>query len=179
MIGGKLGGLVSQLEAEEFDGEGDTEDELQATTVPGLTSQQEALAEEFAGESAETESEAEAQSLAGGVTIHILSHAPMAVRRVSPILVRRSAHLAQLLRRSPQTRPFLKTLPMINKRTAATLAQKAAKGKPITPRIAARTMARQTMRVIGNPQRAATALVKNDMHRRRLRRTAVARAERM
>ena len=178
MIGSKLGGFVSQLEAEEFDGEGDTEDELQATTVPGLTQQMEALAEEFAGESAETENEAEAQSLAGGVTIHILSHAPMSVRRVSPVLVRRSARLAQLLRRSPHTRPLLKTLPAIQKRTAAALAVKASKGKPITPRTAIRTMAKQTMRVMGNPQRAAAALVKNDLHRRRLRRSAVARVER-
>jgi len=178
MIGSKLGGFVSQLEAEEFDGEGDTEDELQATTVPGLTQQMEAMAEEFAGESAETENEAEAQSLAGGVTIHILSHAPLAVRRVSPVLVRRSARLAQLLRRSPHTRPLLKTLPSIQKRTAAALAVKASKGKPITPRTAVRTMAKQTMRVMGNPQRTAAALVKNDLHRRRLRRSAVARVER-
>ena len=58
MIGSKLGGGVSNLEAEEFDGEGDTEDEIQATTVPGLTAIQEALAEEFAAESAETENQA-------------------------------------------------------------------------------------------------------------------------
>jgi hypothetical protein len=180
MIGGKIGGLVSQLEAEEFDGEGgDTEEELEAQTVPGLTAVNEALAEEFAGESAETENEAEAQSLAGGVTIHIISHAPMAVQRMSPILVRRSARLAQLLRRSPRTRPFLKTLPAINRRTVATLAHKAARGKPITPRTAVRTMARQTMRLLGNPQRTATALVKNDLHRRKLRRSAVSRVERV
>jgi hypothetical protein len=179
LIGGKLGSVVSSLEAEEFDGEGDTEDEMEATTVPGLTQVQEALAEEFAAESAETESEAEAQSLAGGVTIHILSNAPIAVRRVSPILARRSARLTHLLRRSPRYRPFLKTLPTITKRTVATLSAKAAKGKPITPRTAVRTMAKQTMRVMGSPQRAATAIVKNDLHRRKLRRTAVARVERI
>jgi hypothetical protein len=180
MIGSKLGGIVSQLEAEEFEGEaGDTEDEIRATTVPGLTLASEALAEEFAAESAETESEAEAQSLAGGVTIHILSHAPMSVQRVSPVLVRRSARLAQYLRRSPRTRPFLRTLPTINKRTAATLAQKAAKGKPITPRTAVRTMAMHTRQVIGSPQRAAAALVRNDLQRRKLRRSTVGRAERV
>src|SRR5581483_5773807 len=101
LIGSKLGGVVSNLEAEEFDGEGDTEDEMEATTVPGLTPVQESLAEEFAAESAETE------SLAGGVTIHILSNAPISVRRVSPLLARRSARLAHLLRRSPRTRPLL------------------------------------------------------------------------
>jgi hypothetical protein len=179
LIGSKLGGVVSNLEAEEFDGEGDTEDEMEATAVPGLTQLQEAMAEEFAAESAEAESEAEAQSLAGGVTIHILSNAPIAVRRVSPILVRRSARLAQMLRRSPRTRPFLKTLPTITKRTVATLSAKAAKGKPITPRTAVRTMAKQTMRVMSSPQRTATAIVKNDLHRRKLRRSAVARVERV
>lgn len=182
MIGGKLGGLVSQLESDgfdSFDDEADTEDEIQATTVPGLTAGNAALAEEFAAEAADTEDEAEAQSLAGGVTIHILSHAPMSVQRVSPILVRRSARLAHLLRRSPRTRPFLKTLPAINRNTVATLAKKAAKGKPITPRTAVRTMAKQTMRVIGNPQRAATALVKNDLQRRKLRRSTVGRVERV
>jgi hypothetical protein len=179
MIGGKLGGIVSNLEAEEFDGEGDTEDELQATTVPGLSAVQEALAEEFAAESAETESDTEAEGLAGGVTVHIMSNAPIAVRRVSPILTRRSARLAQLLRRSPRTRPLLKTLPTITKKTAATLSAKAAKGKPITPRTAVRTMAKQTMRVMASPQRTATAIVKNDLHRRKLRRSAVSGVERM
>jgi hypothetical protein len=179
MIGSKLGGFVSQLEAEEFDGEGETEDEMQATDVPGLLPVNEALAEEFAAEAAEAESESEAQGLAGGITIHILSRAPMSVQRVSPVLVRRTAHLARVLRKNPQTKPFMKTLPTIAKRTVATLSKKAAKGKPITPRTAVRTMAKHTVRVMGNPKRAATAIVKNSLHRRRLRRSTVARVERV
>ena len=108
-----------------------------------------------------------------------MSNAPIAVRRVTPVLARRSARLAQFLRRSPQTRPMLKVLPTITKKTAATLSAKAAKGKPITPRTAVRTIAKQTMRVMSNPQRTATAIVKNDLHRRKLRRSAVSRVERV
>jgi hypothetical protein len=180
LIGGKLGGVVSQLEAEEFDGEAaDTEDELEATSVPGLTPAIEALAEEIAGAAADAESDTDAEGLAGGVTIHILSHAPMSVQRMSPVLVRRSARLARLFRQSPRSRPLVKTLPAINRRTVATLSRKAAKGKPVTPRTAARTMARQAMRTLNSPKRTASAIVRNDLQRRKLRRSTVARVERV
>ncbi len=179
-LSGKLGGVVSQLEAEEeyFDGEGgDTEDEMEAQVVPGLTPSQDVMAEVLAGQAAEVESEEEAEALAGGTTIYIVGQAPLAVKRVSPALAKGTARLTRLLRKRPQTRPFIKAIPTITKKTVATLSRKAAKGKPVTPKTAIRTMAKQTMRLFGSPKKTAVALVRNQVKRKKLSQPAVARAE--
>jgi hypothetical protein len=43
------------------------------------------------------------------------------------------------------------------RRTAATLARRVARGQPVTPRLAARTLAGQTARVLSSPRQCAHA----------------------
>lgn len=185
MAGSALGSLLGNLEDEEAFGEfedfedgEDSEDELGATAIPWLSGDNEALAELFAAEAAEAESEAEAQSLAGGITIHLIAPAPFAIKKVAPILTKRAARLTRLLRKSPSTRPLIKAIPTIQKKTVATLAKKAAKGKPVSPKSAVRVMAKQTRRVLASPKKTATAIVKNNLKRGRINKKAVMRAER-
>jgi hypothetical protein len=55
----------------------------------------------------------------------------------------------------------VRAVPTIVNRTARTLATRAQAGQPVTRRAAARTMARQTRQVLGNPRTCATALQRN------------------
>jgi hypothetical protein len=172
-IGGFIGDTIKNLEGEEFedhygDDREDSEDEINATTVPGLTEANDLLAEVLAAEAAESEDEAEAQSLAGGIATQIMNGAPMKIRRATPIIIKRTTCLTRVLRKSSRTRPLIKAIPTIQKSTLATLTRKAAKGKPITPQTVVRTMAKQTTRILSSPKKTAIALVKNDLKRSKL-----------
>lgn len=178
MAGGALGSVPGRLESEgEFEAQEDTEDEMEAEAVPGLAPSSDYLVEELAGQSAESESEAEAQTLAGGTIIYILTPAPLQVRRVAPVLARRAARLTRLFRKSPRTRPLIKAIPTIARKTAATLAKKVQKGKPVTPQTAVRTMAKQTVRLLNSPKKTAATLVKNSAKRKKLRTKSVRESE--
>lgn len=135
------------------------------------------LAEALLYEAARVPSDEEAASLAGGITITITGPAPLAVRRVAPILSRGTARIVRVLRRSPATRPLVPAAGAIAKATARSLARRAAAGKPITPRLAARTMARQAQRTLSKPSRVAKAVVRNAVKRRRLDKAAIRRVE--
>jgi hypothetical protein len=56
---------------------------------------------------------------------------------------------------------LVKTVPLIARLTAKSLAKEAAKGKKITRPLAAKTMATQTQKVLGNPMTCAKALMKS------------------
>jgi hypothetical protein len=89
-----------------------------------------------------------------------------------PQLVRGSAALTRVLRRRPVTRPAVRTVPTIVRRTTQVLARRAAAGQPVTRRTAARVMAAQTRRVIGTPRTAARAITRNVAATRRVARSA-------
>jgi hypothetical protein len=91
---------------------------------------------------------------------------------VLPHLVRGTAVLTRILRRRRITRPAVRTVPTIVRRTAQTLARRAAAGQPVTRRTAARVMATQTRRVIGSPRTCATALQRNVRAAQTVARTA-------
>jgi hypothetical protein len=148
----------------------DTRDELDAVTVPGLTAETEALIEMLAAGAESAPTEQEACSLVGGLTIHILTAAPFVVRSVAPVLIRRSTHLVRALRRTPARRHLIGTVPLIVKRTAATLVRKAAKRRPVNARVAARVLGKQTRRVLGSPARRSAALRAVRNHRQRVAR---------
>lgn len=193
--GGPLGALAGNLLREDPLGEaewenelfhleslGESEDELEADgeeedEPPGLSGESEAMAELMAAAAGAADSEEEAAGLIGGVTIHILGPAPVRVRRMTPVIVRRATRLTRLLRRSPSTRPLVPVVASITRATTKKLARQAASGKPVTPATVARTMARQTARTLQSPSRIAKALTKNAVRRRRLDLRAVGRAE--
>jgi len=166
MIGGQLGNLASralregELEGElefetEFEGEGEMEGE-------GPVTQQEAEAEYMAAAASRAQTEAEAEAMIGAAAVATISPADRRVlRRMLPQIVRGTAVLTRILRRRRLTRPAIRTVPSIVRRTARTLARRAATGRPATIRSAARVMANQTRRVIGTPRTCASAIQRN------------------
>jgi hypothetical protein len=170
MIGGQLGSLASralsesELEFEyegEFEFEGEMEGEFEMEAAGPLT-QQEAMAEYMAAVAARAQSEAEAEAMIGAATANIISRADRrALRNIVPHLTRGAAILTRILRRRRITRPAVRAVPTIVRRTATTLARRAAAGQPVTPRAAARTMAAQTRRVLASPRTCAAAITRN------------------
>lgn len=137
--------------------EGEFEDEFEAAAMP----QPEALAEALAMMASQVQSEAEAEAYTGAFTARIIPVKSLAMRRIYPRLVRGTAVLTQTLRKSPTTRPLVKTIPTIAARAGQKLARQAAQGKPITPTTAARVMAGETQKVLGNPMTSAKTLLRS------------------
>ncbi len=97
------------------------------------------------------------------------------VNKVSPQLTRGVANVARTIYRNPQTRPLLRTLPTIARRTVGTLARQAAHRQPITPQVALRTLAQQTGRLLQRPHHCRSAIRRSrvlDTHAHRLVQTS-------
>jgi hypothetical protein len=78
--------------------------------------------------------------------------APRLIRRVTPQLTRGIANVTRTLFRNRSTRPLIHAVPRIARTTVARLGQQIASGRRVTPQIAARTLAQQTARTLGNPR---------------------------
>jgi hypothetical protein len=100
--------------------------------------------------------------------------APRILGRVAPRLTRGVANVARTLFRNPTTRPLLHAVPRIARGTMQTLVRRIAHGRPVTPRFALRTLARQTARTLSSPRSLAQAyrrsLVWDRRYHRRTRR---------
>jgi hypothetical protein len=189
MIGGKLGSFVGNLEDEDlafegYDGygdgedESDSEDEMNAEDFMDFEGEDEDVAEYMADIAAKAPNSIDSGAMAGAITITIASKAPLQVKAVSPTLSSGAARLTKLMKNNPATKPLVKVVPSIAKKTVATLARKAAKGKPVTPAIAKRVMAKHTMRVLSSPRELTKAIAKNEVKKRKVNMKVVKRAER-
>jgi len=173
-VGGPLGGMIgraagSMLEGEgefeyemegEFELEGEGEYELEGE-MEAMTSSQ-ATAEFMAAVAARAQSEAEAEAMAGAATVASIRGQDLAtLRRVLPSMVEGTAVLTRVLRRRRSTRPAVRVVPTIVRRTASTLVRRAAAGQPVTRRAAARVMAQQTRTVLSRPNICGPALQRN------------------
>jgi hypothetical protein len=156
-LGASLGGALSGLLPDpEFEFEGEFEEELN----PIRRVYPDALMEHLGHAAATAQNEAEAEAFIGALiplAARIAPRVAPAIMRVAPRLVRGAANVTRTLRRSPATRPLVRTLPSIVRRTAASLAQQAGRGQPVTPQSAVQALAQQTARVIGSPQQAVQA----------------------
>lgn len=209
-IGAQLGGMAAGMLGEDhldgldgfdsldgldgldgFDSEAsfETESGLLQEDAPqafGLDSFTDSLAESLATQAAASESDSESSALLGGVTIHIVTGAPVAVRRMSPILVRSAGRLGRYLRKRPRTRPLVKAIPTIQKQAVKMLTKHAQQGGKVTPAVAAKAMAKATVKTLGTPTAAAKSLANNAVKARRVgrpsatgpSRRSIARAER-
>jgi hypothetical protein len=124
---------------------------------------------------AETESEAEAEALAGAMipmVARIVPQAAPAITRATPGLVSGLAGVVRTLRSNPDTRPLLRVVPAIVRGTAASIANQAARGVAVTPPFTVRTLARQTLRMLGSPQQSAQAFRRSRVLDRRFHRVA-------
>ena len=86
------------------------------------------------------------------VAPRLLKLAPKLLKRVTPNLTRGISQLTRGLFRNRSTRPLLRAVPTIARRTVTNLARQIASGRKITPVSAARTLARQTQRALANPR---------------------------
>jgi hypothetical protein len=141
--------------------------------------QHEALAEMMAEAAAHEQHEGEAEAMAGAAVITVISPADRrALRRILPHLVRGVAILTRILRRRRITRPAVRAIPTIVRRTVNTLKRQAAAGKPITRRTAARAAATQVRKVLGSPTVCTAAIARNLKSSRAMRGRRMARAGR-
>lgn len=77
---------------------------------------------------------------------------PRLMRRVTPQLTRGVANVTRTLFRNRATRPLIHAVPRIARTTVARLGSQVARGRRITPQLAARTLAQQTARTLSNPR---------------------------
>jgi hypothetical protein len=177
-LGGIVGGLLGESEYEEelegeyedeyeleseyedeYELESEYEDEYEAESErmanPLKRVYPDAMMEHLGAAAAEAETEAEAEAFIGALVplaAGLARKAAPLVARATPQLVRGLSQVARTLRRNPSTRPLVRTLPTIASRTTRSLARGAAHGRPITPRRATQTLARQTRVVLSRPQ---------------------------
>jgi hypothetical protein len=132
--------------------------------------------EQIAHEAAHSSNEAEAEALAGSlipIAMRGVRMASPALRTTAPALARATGRLVGALRRSPATRPLIRTVPTILRRTSAALNRAAASGAPVSPGLAVRTMANQTYRIMSSPTVCIHIMVRSGRvtRRNRTRRT--------
>lgn len=173
MLGNKLANLAAQqlrememggaheFASHEFElGEYELgEQELGEHELAHELGEHEAQAEAMAHYAAYAESEHESEALVGAaVTISLSPRDRRALRALVPNLVRGAAILTRILRMRRKTRPFVRVVPTIVRRTVTTLRRGAAAGQPITRKRAGAVMARQTRRVLGSPRYCAAVM---------------------
>lgn len=158
-LGGAAGyGLSGLVPEPEYEGE--FEWEFEGEMNPLRRVYPDALMEHLGHAAATARNEAEAEAFIGALipmAARLIPRAAPAIMRVAPRLIQGVAGATRTLRRNPATRPLVRTLPTVVRRTTANLARRATQGQRITPQTAVRTLAQQTARVIGSPQRAVQA----------------------
>lgn len=136
-----------------------------------------AMMEHLAHAATETESEAEAEAFIGAlipIAARLLPRVAPAIARAAPGLVRGAAAVTRTLRANPTTRPLVRAVPTILRRTVADIARQGRRG-PVSPDRAVRTLARQTQRVLCSPQQRRQAVRRNVALDRRYHRVAASR----
>jgi hypothetical protein len=159
-IGGAAGAALGRVLADLFPRTGDPELEWESEANPIRRVYPDALMEHLAHRAAETESEAEAEALVGALiplAARLIPRAAPVLLRAAPQLARGVARATRVLRANPTTRPLVRTVPQIVRRTASTIARQTAGGRPVTPRRAVATLAQQTARTLSSPQQCVTA----------------------
>jgi hypothetical protein len=138
--------------------------------------QHEALAHIMAEAAVHEHQEAQAEAMIGAAVVTVLSPRDRrALQRLLPHLVRGAAVLTRILRRRRMTRPAVRAVPTIMRRTVTTLKRQAAAGQPITRRAAGRAAAVEVRRVLGSPSACAAAMRQNVRATRRMRASGAAR----
>jgi hypothetical protein len=167
-----LGGAQPELEAE-YEGEWESELNPIRRVYP------DALMEHLGHAAAEAQSEAEAEALVGALiplAARLIPRIAPAIMRTAPQLIRGVSRVARTLRTNPVTRPMVRAIPTVVRRTTADLARQVSRGRPITTGGAARTLARQTAQVLGDPRQCVAAYRRSRALDRRYHRAAPAAA---
>jgi hypothetical protein len=179
------GGLTSALAPPSlYENEAEFESELEIS--PTRKIYPDAMLEHIAHEALQSESEQEAAEhmlpmvpmvagklvpLAARATpqlaANVLPRIARAQTSVIPYLTRAISNITRTLFRNPQTRPLVRTVPSIARRTMAQIARLAAAGRPVSPQAAVQILARQTYRLIANPRQSSLVLRRSNALDRR------------
>jgi hypothetical protein len=183
-LGGLLGGGDGEYEVEfdfeveaesEEEAEEEYEDEAFVNPVRRIYPDAELMAH-LSTTAAQTSSEAEAEAFLGAlvpIAAKLIPRAAGVLARNAPSLIRGTSALGRRLRRSPATRRYVTAMPVILQRTAQSLADQAASGRPVTPDVAVSTLTRIAGRMLRTPperNRAVRAVNTFDRRYRRRRR---------
>jgi hypothetical protein len=162
-----------EVEAEgEFEDEFEDEDEAFVNPVQRIYRDAELMAH-LAGNAAAAEGEEEAEAFIGAlvpIAARLIPRAAALVSRNAPALIRGATRIVRRLRRDPATRRLVRAMPVVLQRTAQSLADQAASGRPVTAESTVRTLARMTGRVLGTPHSCRRALGAVGVFDRRYRR---------
>lgn len=178
-----------ELHELELEGEGEGEGEFEHEISPVRKVYSDAMMEHLGHLAAEAETEQEAAEhflpligMAASKLLPMVARAAMpmvrkalprvvrAVTRVQPQLTRGIGQIARGLYRRPATRPLLKAVPSIARRTVHAVARQAAAGKPVTPAAAARVLSGQMRKVLGQRTQRLRTLQRAGVMDRRLHR---------
>jgi hypothetical protein len=166
----------AEAESEDEDEfEAEMEDEAEGFVNPVRRVYRDAeLMAHLANRAALTESESEAEAFIGALIPMAARLIPRAARLISgnaPALVKGATRIVRRLRRDPATRRLVNGFPVVLQRTAQSLADQAAAGKPIDSDAVIQTLGTMTGRVLGggNARRAVSAVdvFNRRYHRRR------------
>lgn len=94
------------------------------------------------------------------------------VSRVTPRLNKGVSTIARGLFRNRRTRPLVRAVPSIARRTVATIARQAARGRPVTPQTAQRILVQKAKQVLRTPGQAAATLQRAQVLDRHFHRAA-------
>jgi hypothetical protein len=138
------------------DGRAVIEGELESAIAGAGGMSPAALMEHYGHAAAEAESEAEAEAFIFPlIPLAAKMLAPqvgrLIMRRAAPQLVRGVTRAVRTLRRNPRTRPLVRVMPNIVRRTVVDIGRQAQAGRPVTPQVATAALARQTGRVLSDP----------------------------
>ncbi len=154
--------------AREWEWEGEFEDEFQISPIRRVYP--DALMEHLAHAATEAESEEEAEAFIGALiplAARLLPRVAPAIMRMTPGLVRGVAGITRTLRQNPTTRPLVRAVPTIVRRTVSSIDRQSRSGRPVTAQQAVRLLARQTAQTLGNPRQCAQALQRSRVLDRR------------
>jgi hypothetical protein len=102
----------------------------------------------------------------------VLPRVAKAFSRVTPRLTRGVSKITRGLYRNQKTRPLVRAVPTIARRTVATIARQAAAGRPVSPGTANRVLVAQTRRLLRNPRQTARIINRARTLDRHLHRTS-------
>jgi hypothetical protein len=187
-LGGLIGGLLGESEFEsEFEGEGEFESEFMVNPVSRVYA--DAMMEHLGRAAMESESEYEAAEhflpligLAASKLLPLAAKAlpkiagkvvpriAKALTRATPRLTKGVTQMARVLHRNPQTRPLVRAIPSVARRTVASIAKQVAHGHPVTPGKAAQILTHHRRQVLGHPHLVRKVLhqshrLENQAHR--------------
>jgi hypothetical protein len=105
-----------------------------------------------------------------GLARKALPRVARTIARATPRLTRSVSRLTRALHRNPETRPLVRVIPSVARRTVASIVKRAAAGRPVTPAHAARILHQQRRHVLGNPKIRRLALRRSRLMDRRFHR---------